>query len=101
MGMETLLNSVYLDNYTNWIFDNPVKVIVEHDYNCPPVGSANLFTREDGLYADIILDNMPENYLELYPHISFSKNGRIINSIMLSYIENVDERVKTIDPKTE
>jgi hypothetical protein len=97
MVMEAALNSIFLDHRTYWMFDNPVKVTLEFNYDSPPIGSAILFMQEDGLYADMILEAMTENYLELYPHFSFSKDGRTISSIRLSPIENTDERVKTID----
>jgi hypothetical protein len=99
-GMETVVNSIFLDHRTNWMFDNPVKITLEFDYDSPPKGSAILFTTEKGLYADMILDSMAGNYLDLYPHISFSKNNRTISSIKLSTIEHSDERVKTIDQQT-
>jgi hypothetical protein len=98
--METIVSSIFLDHRTNWIFDNPVKVTLEFDYVSPPKGSAILFTTDEGLYADIILDHMGGTYLDLYPHISFSKNNRTISSIKLSAIEHSDERVKTIDQHT-
>jgi hypothetical protein len=99
--MEATINRIFLDHRKNWMYDNPVKVTMEFDYDSPPVGSALLFIEEDGLYANIILDQMRDNQLELYPHISFSKAGKAISSIKLSSIEHVDERVRTIDQQTE
>jgi hypothetical protein len=99
-GMETAINSIFLDRRTYWMFDNPVKVTMEFDYDSPPIGAAILFIKEEGLYADIILDGITENQFDLYPHISFSKDSKTISSIKLSPIENADERVKTIDQQT-
>lgn len=95
--MEKSLNGIFLDHRKSWTLDNPVKVTMEFDYDSPPIGSAFLFIREDGLYADIRLKGLTKSYLELYPQISFSKNSKTINSIKLSPIANADERVKTID----
>ncbi|MCU7551718.1 hypothetical protein OCK74_21535 [Chitinophagaceae bacterium LB-8] len=98
--MKTVLKYIYLDPSTYWMFDNPVKVTKEFDYDSPPIGSAFLYMKENGLYADIILEGSAENHLELYPHISFSKNSKAISSIKLSSIENANESVKTIDQQT-
>lgn len=99
--METAFNRIFLDHRKNWMYQNPVKVTMEFDYDSPPIGSALLFIQEDGLYADITLDHMRENQLELYPHISFSRAGKTVRSIKLSSIEHADERVRTIDQQTE
>ncbi len=103
MIIENILIEI---NDKDLLFENPIKILLNHKLN-KLIGFAKFTVKEDGLFADLNLnDNMIKRFKMkgfYFPSIGFSiksgedkKTGKIFY-MALCDSENEDERIKAIE----